>query len=79
MIESSFTKHISHRKATLKAFNSTNYRASVQLTGSLKAFLENIPVVRNIPAAEMVVGRNVEVVMFDSNNPKDAVITGVYT
>lgn len=73
------TNYISSRKGTLKSFNSTDYVASVQLTGSLKAYLESIPVARNIPAGEMVAGRNVQVVMFDETNPKDAVVTGVWT
>ena len=67
------------RKAILKAWNSTDYKASVQLVGSLKAYLENIPVARNIASAEMVVGRNVAVIMFDESNPKDAVVVAVWT
>ncbi len=76
---SDITRYTSHRKALLKAFDSTSYLASVQLVGSQKALLVGIPVARNIAAAEMVVGRFVEVTMFDQNNPKDAVVTGVYT
>jgi len=73
------TSYISSKKGELKAFDSVDYIASVQLTGSLKGYLENIPVGRNIPSAEMVVGRSVQVVMFDETNPKDAIITGVWT
>ncbi len=76
---SDITRYLSHRKGILRAWDGTNYLASVQLVGSFKAFLVNIPVARNIAAAEMVIGRNVEVTMFDLNNPKDSVITGVYT
>jgi len=42
------------RKAILKSFNSTLYTAVVQLTGSHTAYLKDIPVARNIAAAEMV-------------------------
>jgi len=67
------------RKAILKSFNSGDYTATVQLTGSYKAYLESIAVARNIPAAEMALGRKVAVVFFDEHNPKEAVVIAVYT
>lgn len=76
---SELTRYISQRKGILRAFDSASYLASVQLIGSLKVLLSDIPVARNIPAAEMIIGRFVQVTMFDLNNPKDSVITGVYT
>ena len=45
------------RKAILKSFNSLDYTATVQLTGSYKAYLEGVTVARNLPAAEMALGR----------------------
>ena len=45
------------RKALLKSFNSGNYTATVQVTSSFKAYLEDITVARNLPAAEMTAGR----------------------
>ncbi|MBA7625537.1 hypothetical protein ES703_32968 [subsurface metagenome] len=70
---------MSLRKAILKSFNSGDYTASIQLAGSYKVYLEDIAVARNLPAAEMVVGRKVAVIFFDEHNPKEAVVVGVYT
>ncbi len=67
------------RKAILKSFNSGNYNATVQLDGSYKVYLEDIPVARNIPAVEMALGRKVAVLFFDEHNPKEAVVVAVYT
>ncbi len=70
---------MSLRKAILKSFDSGDYTATVQLAGSYKAYLEGIAVARNIPAAEMALGRNVAVIFFDEYNPKEAVVVAVYT
>jgi len=67
------------RKAVLKSFNATDYESTVQLTGSYKAYLEDITVARNLPAAEMALGRKVAVVFFDEHNPKEAVVIAVYS
>jgi len=67
------------RKAVLKNFNATDYEATVQLTGSYKAYLEDITVARNLPAAEMALGRKVAIVFFDEHNPKEAVVIAVYS
>ena len=70
---------MSLRKAVLKSFNSGDYTATIQLAGSYKAYLEGIAVARNLPAAEMALGRKVAVVSFDDHNPKEAVVIAVYT
>ncbi|MBI2329301.1 MAG: hypothetical protein HYU85_06680 [Chloroflexi bacterium] len=70
---------MSLRKGVLKSFNSGNYTATVQLTSSYKVYLEGITVGRNIPAAEMTVGRKVALVFFDEHNAKEAVVVAVYT
>ena len=67
------------RKGILKGFNSTPYTATVQLQGSLSVWLEDVPVNRGIPTAEMVTGRNVTVVFHESGNPDDAVVVAVWT
>ena len=67
------------RKAVLRSFNSGNYTATVQLASSFKVYLEDITVARNLPSAEMVVGRKVAVIFFDEHNPKEAVVIAVYT
>ena len=67
------------RKGILRSFNSGNYTATVQLTGSYKVYLEDITVARNLPAAEMTSGRKVAVIFFDEHSPKEAVVAAVYT
>ncbi len=67
------------RKAILKSFDSGDYTATIQLAGSHTAYLEGITVARNLPSAEMTVGRNVGVIFFDAHNPKEAVVVAVYT
>jgi len=67
------------RKAVLKSFNSGDYTATIQLSGSYKAYLESVTVARNLPAVEMALGRKVAVIFFDEHNAKEAVIIAVYT
>ena len=69
---------MSLKKAVLKSFNSGDYTATVQLAGSYKVYLEGIAVARNLPAAEMALGRKVTVIFFDEHNPKEAVVIAVY-
>jgi hypothetical protein len=66
-------------KAVLKSFDSGDYTATVQLTGSHKVYLKDIAVARNLPTAEMTAGRKVAVIFFDEHNAKDAVVIAVYT
>ena len=70
---------MSLRKAILKSFNSGDYTATIQLSGSYKSYLGGIAVARNIPAAEMALGRKVTVAFFDDHNSKEAVVIAVYT
>lgn len=70
---------MSLRKAVLKSFNSGDYTATIQLAGSYKTYLEGVAVARNLPAAEMALGRKVAVIFFDEHNPKEAVVVAVYT
>jgi hypothetical protein len=67
------------KKAELKSFNATSYTATVRLADGYKVYLEDVAVARNLPAGEMVAGRKLAVVFFDENNPKEAVVTAVYT
>jgi hypothetical protein len=67
------------RKATLKSFNSSDYKATVQLSGDYKVYLEDVAVAKNIAAAEMVAGRRLAVLLFDQNSPKEAVVIAVYS
>lgn len=67
------------RRGDLKSFDSGAYLATVQLAGSLAAWLSDVPVARNIAASEMVAGRHCAVLFFDEPNPQDAVVIAVYT
>ena len=40
---------------------------------------DEVAVARNIPAAEMALGRKLAVIFFDEHNAKDAVVVGVYS
>ena len=66
------------RAGVLKAFDSVNWLATVQLTGSLQQWVTKVPVARNIAAAEMTAGRKVAVLLFDPANHTDAVVVGVW-
>lgn len=70
---------MSLRKGVLKSFNSSDYTATVQLVSSAKVYLEGLAVARNLPAAEMALGRKVAVIFFDEHNAKEAVVVAVYT
>ena len=67
------------RKGVLKSFNSGDYTATVQLSGSNKVYLEGISVARNIPPAEMTAGRKVAVIFFNEHNAREAVVVAVYS
>lgn len=66
------------KKATLKSFDPVNYKATVQVSGSLSVWLEDVPVSRGIPAAEMVAGKLCALVLFGPGNPEDAVVVAVW-
>jgi hypothetical protein len=67
------------KKAILRNFDSGNYTATIEIAGSSKTYLEGVSVARNLPEAEMVVGRKLAVIFFDEHNVKDAVVAAVYT
>jgi len=61
-------------KGILKVFNSIPYTVTIQIEGSLSVWLEDVPVNRGIPIAQMVTGRNVSVPFLDPGNLADAVV-----
>ncbi len=67
------------KRAILKSFSSSSYKATVQLAGGYKVYLEDIAVARNLPSAEMVAGRKTAVLFFDEHSPKEAVVIAVYS
>ena len=72
--------------AVLKTWDSVNYKAGVQLVGSLTTYFDDVNVARNIADADMVIGRQVIVAIPQSPIsspqspiPGDAVVIAVYT
>ena len=70
---------MSLKKGILKSFDSSGYTATVAISGSYKADLEDVAVARNIDGADMVAGRSVTVFFPDEHNAKEAVVIAVYT
>ena len=66
------------KRGVVQAFNATDYKATVQVAGSLLGWLEGVAVARNIPASEMVIGRNCALLIFDLANPGYVVVIGVW-
>ena len=66
------------KKAILKSFDLADYTATIQIVGSLSSWLQDVPVSRAIPSAEMVAGRFCTLLLFDPSNPQDSVIVAVW-
>ncbi|MDD5289314.1 MAG: hypothetical protein PHY28_09430 [Dehalococcoidales bacterium] len=69
---------MSLKKAVLRSFDSGSYTATIEIAGSRKTYLEGVLIARNLPVAEMIVGRKLAVVFFDEHNARDAVVIAVY-
>ena len=67
------------KKGILKSFDSGTFLASVQISGSLSVWLDNVPTSRAIASGDMIAGRNVAVLFLDPSNFSDAVIIAVWT
>lgn len=66
------------KKAVLKSFDSGTYKATLQMAGSDKAYLEGVAVAKNIAASSMVTGSKLAVLFFDEHNAGEAVVVGVW-
>ena len=62
----------------LKTWDSVNYKAGVQLAGSLTTYFDNVNVARNLASGEMISGRHV-ILAVPEDNPRDAVVIAVFT
>ena len=62
----------------LKNFDSVNYKAGVQLAGSLTTYFDDVNVARNIASGEMISGRHV-ILAVPEGNPRDAVVIAIFT
>jgi hypothetical protein len=62
------------KKAIVKSYDAATHKATVQIAGSLGVWLDGVRVATDIPAADVVVGRQCTVLFLDPSNPDDAVI-----
>ena len=63
--------------AILKNFNSTTYKAGVQLAGSLTTYFDDISVAKNIPSSALVIG-NYVILAIPGGNPRDACVIATW-
>jgi hypothetical protein len=66
------------KRATIKTYTPATHRAGVQIAGSLSVWLDGVAVATDIPAAEVVAGRECAVLFFTDDNPDDACIVCVF-
>ena len=62
------------KKGIVKSYDAASHKAAVQMAGSLAVWLDSVRVATNIPAADVVVGRQCTVLFLDPSNQDDAVI-----
>jgi hypothetical protein len=62
------------KKATIKAYDAITHTATVQVAGSLGVWLSAIRVATEIPAADVVAGRQCTVLFLDPANQDDALV-----
>ena len=64
--------------ATVRAFDSGSYTATISLARSPDVTIAGVPVSRAIGASVIVAGQTAAVLFFDRQNNADAMIVGVY-
>ncbi len=62
------------KKAIVKSYDPIAHKATVQIAGSLGVWLDGIRVATDIPAADVVAGRQCTVLFLDPSNQDDAVV-----
>ncbi|MYD36136.1 MAG: hypothetical protein F4X20_03800 [Dehalococcoidia bacterium] len=68
------------RRGMIRSFDSTTFRADVQLDGSVPTWLTGARISRAIPSTEMLAGRSCIVAFAsDPSDPTEAVVIAVYT
>ena len=65
------------RKAIIRAYTAATHKADLQIVGSHPTLAAGLRVATNIPAADVVPGRQATVLLLDPSNPDDAVIVAV--
>ncbi len=62
------------RKAVIKSYDAAAHKATVQIVGSLPVWLDGVRVATDIPASDVVAGRQCSVLFLDPSNQDDAVV-----
>jgi hypothetical protein len=62
------------KSAIIKSYAAATHKATVQIAGSLGVWLDGIRVATDIPAADVVAGRQCTVLFLDPSNQDDAVV-----
>ena len=66
------------KRATIKAYNAANHKATVQIAGSLAVWLADVPLASDIQPAEALAERACTVLFYTDDNPDDAVVLSVH-
>ena len=62
------------KKAIIKTYDPAAHEAAIQIAGSLAVWLEAVAVAADIPAGEVLAGRECSVLFFTDDNPDDGVV-----
>ena len=62
------------KRGTIKSYDPAAHKADVQIAGSLAVWLDNVCVATDIPAADVIAGRQCSVLFLDPSNQDDAVV-----
>ena len=62
------------KSAIIKSYDAAAHKATVQIAGSLGVWLDGVRVATDIPAADVVTGRQCTVLFLDPSNQDDAVV-----
>jgi len=65
-------------RAVVRAYTAGTHKADVQLATSVPALITGVPVATDIPAADVVAGRECAVLFFTDDNPDDAVVITIH-
>ncbi len=65
-------------RGIVRAYASGTHRADIQPVDSLATLITGIPVASDIPAAEVLAGRECAVLLFTDDNPDDGVVVTVH-
>jgi hypothetical protein len=65
-------------RAEIIAFDAGTHTATLRFASSLSSVVPGVPVSRGVDAVELVAGRRAAVALFAADDPRDAMVVGVY-